>query len=82
MFQNASIFKVEKTQPDKCYINSENSYKFHTLYAIPLDLEDNTNLKGEDEWLIRASYILSRNSSIQANYNNLYGWVCGLSVRF
>jgi len=35
MFQNGSNFKVEKPQPDKCYINFERSYKIHTFYAIP-----------------------------------------------
>lgn len=60
----------------------EGEYEYRTDFGWVNDLEDNTGFEGEYEWLIRASYILSRNFSIQVNYNNLYGWGGGLSVRF
>jgi CopA family copper-resistance protein len=60
----------------------EGEYDYRADFGWVNDLEDNTSFEGEDEWLIRASYILSRNFSIQANYNNQYGWGGGLSVRF
>ena len=60
----------------------EGEYEYRADFGWVNDLEDNTSFEGEDEWLIRASYILSRNFSIQANYNSHYGWGGGLSVRF
>lgn len=36
----------------------------------------------QHEWLIGASYMVSRNISIQGNYSNHYGWGGGLSIRF
>jgi hypothetical protein len=60
----------------------EGEYEYRADFGWVNDLEDNTNFEGEDEWLIRASYILSRNFSIQANYNSHYGWGGGLSFRF
>jgi hypothetical protein len=60
----------------------EGEYEYRADFGLVNDLEGNTSFEGEDEWLIRASYILSRNFSIQANYNNHYGWGGGLSVRF
>jgi CopA family copper-resistance protein len=60
----------------------EGEYEYRADFGWVNDLEGNTSFEGEDEWLIRASYILSRNFSIQANYNNHYGWGGGLSVRF
>ena len=60
----------------------EGEYEYRADFGWVNDLEDNTSFKGEDEWLVRVSYILSRNFSIQANYNYLYGWGGGLSVRF
>jgi hypothetical protein len=60
----------------------EGEYEYRADFGWVNNLENNTGFEGEVEWLIRASYILSRNFSIQANYNNLYGWGGGLSVRF
>jgi hypothetical protein len=60
----------------------EGEYEYRADFGWVNDLEDNTSFKDEDEWLIRVSYILSRNFSIQANYNSNYGWGGGLSVRF
>lgn len=57
-------------------------YEYKADFGWVNDLENNTSFEGEDEWLIRASYMLSRNFSIQANYNNLYGWGGGLTVLF
>ena len=47
----------------KYYINKTITADF----GLVNDLEENKNVEGEDEWLVRASYILSRNFSIQAN---------------
>ncbi len=60
----------------------EGEYEYRADFSWVNDLEDNANFEGEEEWLIRASYMLSRNFSIQANYNSFYGWGGGLSVRF
>ena len=60
----------------------EGEYEYRADLGWVNDLEDNKSFEGEDEWLVRASYILSRNFSIQANYNNQYGWGGGLSIRF
>ena len=60
----------------------EGEYEYLADFGWVNDLEDNISFEGEAEWLIRASYMLSRNFSIQANYNSHYGWGGGLSVRF
>ena len=60
----------------------EGEYEFRADFGWVNDLENNKSFDGEEEWLIRASYMLSRNFSMQANYNNTYGWGGGLSVRF
>lgn len=60
----------------------EGEYEYRADFGWVNDLEDNKKFEGENEWLVRASYILSRNFSIQANYSSLYGWGGGLSVRF
>ncbi|MDA3819704.1 MAG: multicopper oxidase domain-containing protein [Candidatus Delongbacteria bacterium] len=61
----------------------EGEYEYRADFGWVNDLEENKkSFEGEDEWLIRASYIVSRNFSIQANYNSHYGWGGGLSVRF
>jgi len=60
----------------------EGEYEYKADFGWVNDLEDNKKYKGETEWLLRASYILSRNLSIQGNYNNLYGWGGGLTIRF
>ncbi|MFO7868965.1 MAG: multicopper oxidase domain-containing protein, partial [Bacteroidales bacterium] len=60
----------------------EGEYEYRADFGWVNNLEENTRFEGEDEWLIRASYILSRNFSIQANYNSHYGWGGGLTVRF
>jgi CopA family copper-resistance protein len=60
----------------------EGEYEYKADFGWVNDLEHNKSYEGEDEWLVRASYMLSRNFSIQANYNNLYGWGGGLTVLF
>jgi len=60
----------------------EGEYEYKADFGWVNDLEGNTSFEGEGEWLVRASYMLSRNFSIQANYNNLYGWGGGLTVLF
>lgn len=62
------------------FIEGEYEYKYDHGWVN--DLEGDKRHEGETEWLVRASYILSRNFSIQGNYNNLYGWGGGLTIRF
>lgn len=60
----------------------EGEYEYRADFGWVNDLENNNSYEGETQWLIGASYILSRNFSIQGNYNNRYGWGGGLLVRF
>lgn len=60
----------------------EGEYEYRADFGWVNDLENNKSYEGETQWLIGASYILSRNFSIQGNYNNRYGWGGGLSIRF
>ncbi|MCK8480960.1 multicopper oxidase domain-containing protein [Psychroserpens algicola] len=60
----------------------EGEYEYRADFGWVNDLENNNSYEGETQWLVGASYILSRNISIQGNYNNRYGWGGGLLVRF
>ena len=60
----------------------EGEYEYRTDFGWVNDLDNNKSYQGETQWLVGASYILSRNFSIQANYNNKYGWGGGLFIRF
>lgn len=60
----------------------EGEYEYRADFGWVNDLENNKSYEGETQWLVGASYILSRNFSIQGNYNNRYGWGGGLMVRF
>lgn len=60
----------------------EGEYEYRADFGWVNELENNKSYEGETQWLIGASYILSRNFSIQGNYNNRYGWGGGLLVRF
>ena len=60
----------------------EGEYEYRADFGWVNELENNNSYEGETQWLIGASYILSRNFSIQGNYNNRYGWGGGLSIRF
>ena len=46
------------------------------------NIPEGESYQSETQWLVGASYILSRNFSIQGNYNNKYGWGGGLLIRF
>ena len=60
----------------------EGEYEYRSDFGWINELVNNKRYKEEIRWLIRASYILSRNFSIQGNYHNQYGWGGGLTVRF
>ena len=60
----------------------EGEYEYRADFGLINDLENNSTYEGENQWLVGVSYILSRNFSIQGNYNNRYGWGGGLLVRF
>jgi len=60
----------------------EGEYEYRVDFGWANDLENNNSYESETQWLVGASYILSRNFSIQGNYNNRYGWGGGLTARF
>lgn len=60
----------------------EGEYEYRADFGWVNDLGGNTTFVGGNEWLIRVSYILSRNFSLQGNYNNHFGWGGGITVRF
>jgi hypothetical protein len=60
----------------------EGEYEYRADFGWVNDLENNNSFESETQWLVGASYILSRNFSIQGNYNNRYGWGGGLIARF
>jgi CopA family copper-resistance protein len=60
----------------------EGEYEYRADFGWVNDLEDNKSFESETQWLVGVAYILSRNFSIQANYNNRYGWGGGLLARF
>ncbi|MDB2462707.1 multicopper oxidase domain-containing protein [Algibacter sp.] len=60
----------------------EGEYEYRADFGWVNALDNNKSYQGETQWLVGASYILSRNFSIQGNYNNRYGWGGGLLVRF
>ena len=60
----------------------EGEYEYRADFGWVNNLENNNSYEGETQWLVGASYILSRNFSIQGNYNNRYGWGGGLLARF
>lgn len=60
----------------------EGEYEYRADFGWVNELENYKSYQGETQWLVGASYILSRNFSIQGNYNNRYGWGGGLLVRF
>jgi CopA family copper-resistance protein len=60
----------------------EGEYKYRSDFGWVNQLNNNEQYRGESEWLIGASFMLSRNFSIQGNYNNRYGWGGGLTIRF
>ena len=60
----------------------EGEYEYRADFGWVNDLENNKSFESETQWLVGLAYIVSRNFSIQANYNNRYGWGGGLLVRF
>ncbi|OEK03039.1 copper oxidase [Roseivirga sp. 4D4] len=60
----------------------EGEYEHRADLGLVNDLENDSSYEGETQWLVGVSYILSRNFSIQGNYNNRFGWGGGLLVRF
>jgi len=60
----------------------EGEYEYRADFGWANDLENNISFESETQWLVGVAYILSRNFSIQANYNNRYGWGGGLLARF
>ena len=59
----------------------EGEYEYRADFGWVNDLGD-SSYESETQWLVGLSYILSRNFSIQGNYNNRYGWGGGLLARF
>ncbi|WP_299676542.1 multicopper oxidase domain-containing protein [uncultured Tenacibaculum sp.] len=59
----------------------EGEYEYRADFGWVNDIESKS-YEGETQWLVGVSYILSRNFSIQGNYNNRYGWGGGLLARF
>ena len=59
----------------------EGEYEYRADFGWVNDI-GNTSYQGETQWLVGASYILSRNFSVQGNYNNRYGWGGGFLARF
>ena len=64
----------------RIFLNGE--YEYRADFGWVNDFENGVDYEGETDWLIGLSYIISRNFSIQGNYNNQYGWGGGLLVRF
>ncbi|WP_341224792.1 multicopper oxidase domain-containing protein [uncultured Arcticibacterium sp.] len=60
----------------------EGEYEYRADFGTVNNLENNKSVEGETQWLIGLSFIVSRNFSIQGNYNNKYGWGGGALVRF
>jgi CopA family copper-resistance protein len=60
----------------------EGEYEYRADFGWVNDLENNNSFESETQWLVGVAYILSRNFSIQGNYNNRYGWGGGLLARF
>lgn len=59
----------------------EGEYEYRADFGWVNDL-GGSSFESETQWLVGLSYILSRNFSVQANYNNRYGWGGGLLARF
>jgi len=60
----------------------EGEYEYRADFGLVNNLENNKAFVSETQWLVGLSYILSRNLSIQGNYNNRYGWGGGILLRF
>ena len=60
----------------------EGEYEYRADFGLINDFENGVDYEDETEWLVGLSYIVSRNFSIQGNYNNQYGWGGGVLARF
>lgn len=67
LFPRFSVFGYYEYQIDLGWVN---------------DLEDNTNFVQETVWIAGAEYILSKNFSLMASYDNRFGAGGGISVKF
>lgn len=60
----------------------EGEYEYKIDFGLANELENNTVFNQENKWVIKASYMISRNFSIQGNYASNSGWGGGLNIRF
>lgn len=60
----------------------EGEFEYRADFGWMNNLENNATYSDEVEWMLGASYMLSRNFSLHGNYNNQYGWGGGLLLRF
>ena len=60
----------------------EGEYEYKADFGWVNNFSQGKNFESENEWLVRASYMTSRNISFQTNYNNQYGFGGGLTIRF
>ncbi len=60
----------------------EGEFEFKADFGWINNLENGSDYEGESSWLIRTSYMFSRNFSLQGYYHSNFGWGGGLSVRF
>lgn len=60
----------------------EGEYEYKIDFGWVNELENNTVFNQENQWVIKASYMISRNFSIQGNYASNSGWGGGLNIRF
>lgn len=57
-------------------------YEYQADFGIISKLENNKKYEGESTWNAGVEYMLSRNFSLMANYDNRYGVGGGLSILF
>lgn len=57
-------------------------YEYQADFGIITDFENGTDYKSETVWNAGAEYILSKNFSLMASYDNRFGAGGGLSIRF
>ena len=57
-------------------------YEYQADFGAITDFEDGINYESETVWSAGAEYILSKNFSLTASYDNRFGAGAGLSIRF
>ncbi|PVX50089.1 hypothetical protein C7377_1739 [Balneicella halophila] len=60
----------------------EGEYEYRADFGWVNDLENDKDYEGEHGWTLGLSYMISRNFSLHANYDNDTKWGGGLSIRF